>query len=61
MAEHNTEPLCSHKNSAFVEFLAADGAETTFVHRCANLFMMFFLGRDDQYLIDADQVFFLSF
>src|SRR5580658_6734012 len=61
VAEHHAELLCGHKDSRFVEFHAADGVETTPDHCCVNLFMMFFLGRDDQNLIDAGHVLFLSF
>jgi len=61
IAEHYAELLCGHKDPRFVEFHTADGVETTPDHRCVNPFMMFFLGRDDQNLMDTGHVFFLSF
>jgi len=59
MAENHAELLFVHEDSCFVEFHAADGDQPASIHRRGYLFMMFFFGRDYQYLVDVGHVFYL--
>jgi hypothetical protein len=59
MAENYAELLFVHEDSRFVEFHAADGDQPASVHRRGYFFMMFFFGRDYQYLVDVGHVFYL--
>jgi hypothetical protein len=57
MAENHAKLLFVHEGSCFVEFHAADGDQPASSHRRGYFFMMFFFGRDYQYLVDSGHIF----